>query len=90
MRSNFKLLSGLFIYVSRTLHRKLFDSSRQGDRPDNPRAATPDRLNNFHHRLIKHAIIKAAQPDTNSLIDFHAQLLTCRPEDQDITKLEFP
>src|SRR5688572_19103488 len=69
VRSDFKLLTRLFIRMRRPLNRKFLNACRQRNWTHDFRTAAANRFDDFRNGLIQHAIIEPTQPNSDSLID---------------------
>ena len=71
MSSHFKLLARFLIGMRRSLDCNFLNTSRQWNRANDFRSATTNSLNNFPYRLIQYTVVKASQPNSYTLVDFH-------------------
>src|SRR5438045_5500848 len=77
MGADLELLARFLVDMRRAQHRELLDLGRQRDRPPHPRAGALGRVDDLARRLIEHAVVVGAQPNSDVLIV--AYHLSCSP-----------
>ena len=76
VRTNFELLTGLFIHVRRTQHAVFILHRGQWNRARDLRSSALRRFDDLTRGLIQDAIVVRLKPDTNSFFSNHVITLS--------------